>query len=86
MSNTPIITWRGEETRLDWPDLAVLAYERSDGIEVGQFWCAGRLTRREVDTSFWRRSPAHRCAPGTTPTRWKQTDVLGTSRPFIAAE
>lgn len=50
MNNTPIITWRDNETRLDWPDLAVLAYERANGIEVGQFWNPAGRTRREVET------------------------------------
>jgi len=36
-SDAPSIIRRNTQVRLEWPDLAVLVYDRPDGLEIGQF-------------------------------------------------
>jgi hypothetical protein len=49
MIGNPDIRRDGSEIRLQWPGLVVLAYERPDGIEIGQFASAGRDVRADVE-------------------------------------
>lgn len=46
--NTPLMTHRGAEIRLEWLGLVALALDRPDGIEVGQFASDYPVTRAEA--------------------------------------
>mgnify|MGYP005829663801 FL=1 len=50
MDTTPKITrCGGQEIRLEWPGLVVLAFDRGGEMEVGQFASEDVVTRAEVE-------------------------------------
>ena len=47
--NAPLMTRVGNQVRLEWPGLVVLAFDLCGEIEVGQFASEATVTRAEVE-------------------------------------